>query len=66
MSRIRTKDIRKLSRKEMLERVQSYRTELTKLRVDQARGTLRKENGKIKVMRRDIARILTCMRELKE
>ena len=66
MSRIRTKDIRKLSRKEMLERVQSYRTELTKLRVDQARGTLRKENGKIKIMRRDIARILTCLRELKE
>lgn len=66
MSRIRTKDIRKLSRKEMLEQVQTYRAELQKLRVDQARGTLRKENGRIRVMRRDIARILTCMREAKK
>lgn len=66
MSRIRMADIRKMNKEELSDRIQSTRTELAKLRIDIAKGTLRKENGKIKPLRHDIARMLTCLREMKE
>jgi large subunit ribosomal protein L29 len=42
------------------------RTELTKLVVENAKGTLRKESGKIKSLKRDIARLLTRLNEMKK
>jgi len=39
------------------------RSELSKLRSSAARGLNRKETGKIRKMRREIARVLTTMRE---
>ena len=42
------------------------RTELAKLEVENAKGTLRKESGKIKPLKRDIARILTRLNEMKK
>ena len=38
---------------------------LAKLRVDGSKGTLRKESGKIKALRHDIARMLTRQNEMK-
>lgn len=64
MSRISMKTIRGLSEKDLAERIQESRGELAKLRIDSAKGTLRKENGKIKPLRRDIARMMTRKVEL--
>ena len=66
MSRIRMKTIRELNEKDLRDRLQQMRSDLTKLRVDAAKGTLRKESGKLKPLRKDIARIMTRLTELKE
>jgi len=41
------------------------RSELSKLKVESSKGTLRKDSGKLKPLKRDIARILTRLNELK-
>ena len=64
MGRIKMKTIRELNKNDLEERLQQMRTELTKLRVDAAKGTLRKESGKLKPLRKDIARIMTRLGEL--
>lgn len=64
MSRIRMKTIRELNENDLLDRLQQLRSDLTKLKVDSSKGTLRKESGKIKPLKRDIARILTRLSEL--
>ena len=66
MGRLRMKSIRELSQNDLQERLQQMRTELTKLRVDAAKGTLRKESGKLKPLRKDIARIMTRLGELEK
>ena len=65
MGRIRMKTIRELNENDLQDRLQQMRTDLTKLRVDAAKGTLRKESGKLKPLRKDIARIMTRLGELK-
>ena len=65
MGRLKMKDIRQLNEKDLEDRLQQLRSDLTKLRTDSAKGTLRKESGKLKRLRRDIARILTRLNELK-
>ena len=66
MARIRMKTIRALNEKDLQDRLQQMRSDLTKLRVDAAKGTLRKESGKLKPLRRDIARVMTRLNELKK
>ena len=66
MSRISMKTIRELNENDLLDRLQQLRSDLTKLKVDSSKGTLRKESGKLKPLRRDIARILTRLNELKK
>jgi large subunit ribosomal protein L29 len=65
MSRISMKTIRELSAEDLDEKIRSSQSELSKLRVDLAKGTLRKESGKVKPLRRDIARMLTRQTELR-
>ena len=58
------KTIRELNENDLLDRLQQLRSDLTKLKIDSSKGTLRKESGKIKPLKRDIARILTRLGEL--
>ena len=60
------KTVRELNENDLHDRLQQLRSDLTKLKVDSAKGTLRKESGKIKPLRRDIARIMTRLNELKK
>ena len=60
------KTIRNLNENDLQDRLQQLRSDLTKLKVDSAKGTLRKESGKLKPLRRDIARIMTQLNELKQ
>ncbi len=66
MSRIRMKTVRELNEKDLLDRLQQLRSDLTRLKVDSSKGTLRKESGKIKPLKRDIARIMTRLSEMKK
>ena len=65
MSRIRMKTLRELNENDLLDRLQQLRSDLIKLKIDSSKGTLRKESGKIKPLKRNIARILTRLNEMK-
>jgi|TARA_B100001750_G_scaffold232836_1_gene232374 large subunit ribosomal protein L29 len=65
MAQLRNKTIRALNEKDLDDRLKQARTELFKLRIESRKGTLRKESGKLKRLRRDIARILTRINEVK-
>jgi len=66
MTRLKMKTIHALNEKDLLDRLQQLRSDLTKLKIDSAKGTLRKQSGKIKPLKRNIARILTRLNELKK
>ena len=59
------KSVRGMGEKEIRGKIQEMRGELGKLRVQEAKKTLRKDNGKIRPLRRDIARMLTRLNEIK-
>ncbi len=65
MTRLSMKTIKQLSEKDLKSKIQETRSELTKLRVDASKGTLRKKSGKLKPMRHDIARMLTRLTEVR-
>ena len=66
MTRLSMKTIRALNEKDLKSKIQETRSELSKLRVEGSKGTLRKESGKIKAHRHDIARMLTRLNEMKK
>jgi len=66
MGHLKNKTIRKFNEKDLQDRLKQIRTELFKLRVESKKGTLRKESGKLKPLRKDVARILTRMNEVKK
>ncbi|OLB90938.1 MAG: 50S ribosomal protein L29 [Thaumarchaeota archaeon 13_1_40CM_38_12] len=66
MTRLKMKTIRELNETDLKDRLDQLRSELTKLRIESSKGTLRKDSGKVKPLRRDIARVLTRLNELRE
>ena len=66
MAHLKNKTIIKFSEKDLQDRLKQARTELFKLNVESKKGTLRKESGKLKPLRKDIARMLTRINELKK
>ncbi len=66
MTRISMKTIRQFNEKDLKDKIQEARSELGKLKVDAAKGTLRKESGKLKPLRKDIARMMTRLNEMKK
>lgn len=66
MAKLSMKTIRALNEKDLKSKIQETRSELAKLRVDGSKGTLRKESGKIKANRHNIARMLTRLNEMKK
>ena len=63
--KIRMKGIREMNEKDLRDRIEQTRTELMKLRVESSKGTLRKESGKLKPLRKNVARLLTRLNEVK-
>jgi ribosomal protein L29 len=61
MKRLKTDELSKLSRTDLITRLNDLRSELSTLRSKAARGTLKKELGEIKTVRRNIARINTAI-----
>ena len=65
MAHLKNKTIRELNEKDLHDRLRQTHTELSKLRVEARKGTLRKESGKLKPLRKDIARMMTRLNEMK-
>lgn len=66
MARLKMKTIRELNETDLKDRLDQLRSELTKLRIESSKGTLRKDSGKVKPVRRDIARVLTRLNEMRK
>jgi len=66
MVRLRNKAIIEMTEKDLYDRLKQIRADLFKLNVESKKGTLRKESGKLKPHRKNIARILTRINELKK
>jgi large subunit ribosomal protein L29 len=66
MGMLKMKSIRELNEKDLRSRVEEMKTELSKLQTENAKGTLRKETGKIKKVRKEVARLLTRLNEVKK
>jgi len=66
MARLKMKTVRELNETDLKDRLDQLRSELTKLRIESSKGTLRKDSGKVKPVRRDIARVLTRLNEMKK
>ena len=64
MTKISMKTIRNLNEKDLRSKILDNRTDLAKLRVDGSKGTLRKESGKLKPIRHNIARMLTRLNDM--
>ena len=61
MKKLKTEELTRLSDQDLAKRLNDLRSELSILRSKAARGTLKKELGEIKSVRRNIARALTAM-----
>jgi ribosomal protein L29 len=61
LKRLKTKELSGLSDPDLVTRLNDLRSELSRLRSSAARGTLKKELGEIKTVRRNIARVLTAI-----
>ena len=66
MTRLSMKTIREMNEKDLQDRIQETQSELVKLKMEGAKGTLRKNSGKIKPLKRDIARMMTRLTEVKK
>ena len=66
MGHLKNKTIKEFNEKDLRDRLRQIRAELFKLRVESKKGTLRKESGKLKPLRKDIARMLTRLNEVKK
>ena len=65
MVRLKNKTIKEMNEKDLYDRLKQIRADLFKLNVESKKGTLRKESGKLKPHRKNIARLLTRINELK-
>jgi len=65
MAKLRMKSIREFNEKDLKDRIEQSRVELAKLRTEAAKGTVKKDSGKIRAQRKEVARMLTRLNELK-
>lgn len=63
MARIKLKIIKEMNSTDLVGKLRELRTDLSKLKSESAKGTLKKESGDIRWVRRDIARIMTILNE---
>lgn len=63
LARLKLKDLRKMNDDELTKKLSELKADLGKLKIEVAKGTLRKQSGKIRYQRRDVARLLTLLRE---
>ena len=65
MSRLKTKTLREMNNQDLSDKLAELKTDLGKLELEKSKGTLKKQTGNIRWLRRDIARMKTIMNERK-
>jgi large subunit ribosomal protein L29 len=63
MARLRLKTLREMNNTDLNDKLSELKTDLAKLKAEGAKGTLKKQTGDLRWIRRDIARILTIINE---
>jgi large subunit ribosomal protein L29 len=63
MARLKLKTLREMNNVDLSDKLSDLKADLSKLRSEAAKGTLKKQTGNIRWIRRDIARILTLLTE---
>jgi large subunit ribosomal protein L29 len=63
MAIIRSKEIRKLNEKDFKSKIAEMRKELLKLRAQKSTGSTPENPGKIRILRRTIARMVTIKKQ---
>ncbi len=63
MAQLKPKELRKQDAEKLRQMLFDLRSELSKLKGGAERGVVKKEVGKIRRVRRDVARVLTVMHE---
>jgi large subunit ribosomal protein L29 len=66
MARVKLNTLQEMNQNDLAEKLSELKAELLKLKSERAKGTLKKETGSIRWIRRDIARILTILNEKKD
>ncbi len=61
MPQLRTKDLKSMKEQDLTNRLNELQSELSKLRTSAARGTIAKDSGKIRTVKRNIARVNTMI-----
>lgn len=63
MPTLKASELRKKNTEELMKQLAELRRELFRLNTLSARGIIGKESGKVKAVRRNVARVLTVLRE---
>ena len=63
MARLKLKTLREFNDVDLESKLSEIRADLLKLRIENSKGTLKKETGNMQWKRRDIARILSLLKE---
>ena len=65
MARLNVKTLREMNDQDLADKLAELKADLGKLRLEKSKGTLKKETGSIRWLRRDIARMMTLINEIK-
>jgi large subunit ribosomal protein L29 len=65
MARLKLKTLREMNDQDLSDKLAELKTDLGKLQLEKSKGTLKKQSGSIRWLRRDIARMKTIMNERK-
>jgi large subunit ribosomal protein L29 len=65
MPRLKMKTLREMNNQDLSDKLAELKTDLGKLQLEKSKGTLKKQTGSIRWLRRDIARMMTIMNERK-
>lgn len=65
MPRLKMKTLREMNNEDLSDKLVELKADLGKLQLEKSKGTLKKETGSIRWLRRDIARLNTIMNERK-
>jgi large subunit ribosomal protein L29 len=65
MARVKLKTLREMNDHDLTEKLAELKADFAKLKLEKSKGTLKKQTGNIRWLRRDIARLMTLVNERK-
>lgn len=65
MARLKLKTLREMNDQDLADKLAELKADLAKLNLEKSKGTLKKQTGNIRWIKRDIARMMTLLNERK-